>query len=131
MLKWVTHYDEVLPTFHARYDLVIDAHGILRKAEWSGRSWRNLRADMESMARGRFAANSYAGWWWWKRVPVGDSCLTMWKCGHARHYNLGGWYHSYRLVADKRVTKNQLRRLEGLPPELRREVVITVTCAPP
>ncbi len=130
MLHWVRRYDDIVP-YRARFELVIDAHGILRAPSWLGRSWRQLRRDADAFARGRFAASTHAGWWWWRRAPVGKRCTATawWKCPEKAHYDLAGTtYHAFRLVADAPLTRGQLHFLERLPSDLRRWIVIPSPC---
>jgi len=103
MLDWVRRHDEPYRG-HSRYDLVIDAHGILRKPLWFGLSWPAMRAKVRTWAAGRACALTYRGWWWFRRERIGP--------------------HAVRLVSEGPMSRKQVRYLERLPAEFRRDVVV-------
>jgi hypothetical protein len=103
-----------------RRDFIVDRHGILRRNPFAGRA-RRKRRDRLGWTRGRRAANTYMGWWWFRLIGSGP-CN-----GHcpARHFGLGGrYYHETCYVADAALTKRDRRRLDQLPALLRDEVVM-------
>jgi hypothetical protein len=101
---------------HSRPDFVVDGHGILRRDDW----WAK-RAQVLAWTAGRRAANTYRGWWWFRRGGVGP-CPGACR---ARHYRFGAdYFHATRYVADAALTKSDRRRLARLPAELAAEVVM-------
>lgn len=123
MLGWVWRGDLSDPS--PRGYFFVDAHGILRRDPYYGRSWWRLRAEVITWARDRRAASTFRGWWWFRREPVGDSCAERWRCGHRQHFSFGPLvYHALRHVPDERLSAADMRTLERLPPDLRGVVVI-------
>jgi hypothetical protein len=123
MLPWVWRGD--LSDHQAHRYFFVDAHGILRRHPSHGRSWWRLRDEVLAWAQHRRAANTFWGWWWFRREPVGEPCPRRWQCGQREHYQLGlATYHELRYVADARVAPAELRRLDRLDPDLRALVVI-------
>jgi len=130
MLQWVRRIDE--PTrYSRRFELVIDAHGILRKPSWFGTSFRKLRERALAWASGRVAAHTYRGWWWFRPEPIGARCDTPYRCSHAKHYEIrvagrqpGRYYHAVRYVGDGPLSRGQLAYLDRLPVDLRSQLVI-------
>jgi hypothetical protein len=124
MLAWVRHAHEPV-AYSSRWDLVIDAHGILRKPPWSGRSWKQLAEDAEVWAARRYCALTYRGWWWFERQPLGGPCMTSYSCGYTPHFRIGNdWYHRVRLTPAGSLTRGQRRFLDNLPEDLRAKFVI-------
>ena len=126
MLDWVTRAGDPLLR-HSRYDLVIDAHGILRKGRWFGHSYPKLRRDVLAWAAGRVCANTYRGWWWFRRVSTGKPCTLGRLCSHAKHFDIASArYHArdVKLIADRPMSRKSVRHLERLPDELRKLVVV-------
>ena len=124
MLEWVRRHDAPR-TYHSRYDLVIDAHGILRKPPGLGRSWQKFRAQVLAWADDRVCAKTYRGWWWFRREPVGERCPAYYRCNHRDHVSLaGGHYHAVRIVSAGAMSAGQVRYLERLPDDLRGKLII-------
>jgi hypothetical protein len=126
MLEWVRRFDEPR-TYHSRYDLVIDAHGILRKPPGSGRSWWKLRAEVTAWAAGRHCANTFRGWWWFRPEPITDDdrCPNRYRCDRQDHVEIDGHaYHGWKLISAGAMTPAQLRYLDKLSADLRNLVVI-------
>jgi hypothetical protein len=124
MLLSVTRHDD--PNFnHRRDDLVIDAHGILRKTAGFGRSYKAIRAEVLEWAAGRVCAKTCRGWWWFRREPIGSPC-------HRIHCELQGqhfWvaelaYHGLRLTSAGAMKPKHVRYLERLPRQLGSRLVI-------
>jgi hypothetical protein len=130
MLKWVIRHDDVDRfRYRSRFQLMIDAHGILREPMWNGRSYAKLERQVVTWASGRVCARTFRGWWWFRKEGVGAECTIFWKCGHRRHYNFkDGWayrhFHDYRYVPVSAMSARQVRYLERLPPDLRDPLVI-------
>jgi hypothetical protein len=126
MLKWVRHHDDSTGSYGRRYELVIDAQGILRKPRWLGRSYAKLRADVEAWAGGRACALTYRGWWWFRHEGVGEPCVAHpWKCSDVRHRVVGdARYHAAILVGDRPMSRRQVRYLARIPEQLRARFVI-------
>ena len=102
-------------------DFFVDRHGILRLNPLANRSWRKLRDELHAWTHERRAANTYMGWWWFRRVGSGP-CNGY--CS-ARHFQVDGrYYHRTSYVADAPLTKGDLRRLNRLPDVLRNDVVM-------
>lgn len=121
MFRWV---QQGVADLHGKY-FFVDAHGILRLHDARGRSRWQLRAEVLAWARHRRAANTFRGWWWFRREPVGERCERWWACSHGVHIAIGGWrYHGARYISDARLSNTELRKLERLRPELRELVVI-------
>jgi len=124
MLQWVRKHDE-LDRRHSRRDLIVDAHGILRKPRWFGRSYSKLRAHVLGWAAGRVCALTDRGWWWFRHEPHGRPCANGSLCSHARHPEFGGVrYHAKKLVAVGPMSRKQVRRLERIPDGFRRAIVV-------
>lgn len=124
MLEWVRRHDQP-DRRHSRYDLVIDAHGILRKGRWFGQSYPKLRAEVLAWTAGRVCALTYRGWWWFRREPAGAACRNDWMCSHAKHFEISGSrYHATKLVGDAAMSRKQVRHLERIPDEVRHFVVV-------
>lgn len=109
----------------SQYQFIVDAHGILRRGRHAGRSYRKLMRDLDAWASGRKLARTYRGWWWFRATPVGPPCQDYARCRQRTHVALGGVrYHDQRWLGDRAATAGDLRRLDRLPPELRRSLVI-------
>lgn len=101
-----------------RRDFYVDAHGILRRGWMYRRSWQKVRRDILAWSRGCRAELTSSGWWWFCRVGAGPRCYDP-AC-RSRHFTIGnGQYHATQDVADRRLTKGDLRRLARVPEDLR------------
>jgi len=107
LLHWVLRNGDPQP-YYRRYDLVVDAHGILRKPYWFRRSYAKLRAKALTWAARRRCALTLRGWWWFRlqRTGVGTPEFRATWVGIAP------------------MTRADVRYLHRLPPELRKEFVI-------
>jgi hypothetical protein len=124
MLQWVRRWDAPR-TYHSRYDLVIDSHGILRKPPGFGRSWQKFRAEVLAWASGRMCANTYRGWWWFRVEPIGEPCKQRYRCEHRQHVEIAGSaYGAWKLTSAGAMSPGQVRYLERLPDDLRGKVLI-------
>jgi hypothetical protein len=125
MLDWVKRAEE-LQRRHSRYDLVVDAHGILRKGPWFGNSYPRLRAAVLAWAAGRVCANTYRGWWWFRREGIGRPGMLMWQCSSAHVDIAGARYHKHqvKLVAERALSRKQVRYLGRVPDDFRHLVVV-------
>jgi hypothetical protein len=126
MLKAVRQHDDAQWRRSSRYDLVIDAHGILRKGAGFGRSWKKFRAEVFAWASRRVCAKTFHGWWWFRIEPIGAACEHRWQC-HLRgqHFWVAGVaFHGLRLTSAGAMTPKQIRYLEQLPDDLRGQFVI-------
>jgi hypothetical protein len=104
-------------------DLFVDRHGILRRSPFANRAWRKLRAELHAWTRGRRAANTYMGWWWFRLVGVGPCCDG--RCGGRNHFLVGeSYFHRTSYVGDAPLTKGDRRRLDRLHDLLWSEVVM-------
>lgn len=121
MLAWVWRGDV---SSHRRWDsFFVDVHGILRHNPHHGRAWQRARDQLVQWAGDRVAANTFWGWWWFRREPAGAPC-DAYPCREHDHIVLRGKrYHGIRYQADARVTAGELRRLERLQADLRDVVV--------
>ena len=89
-----------------RQDFFVDAHGILRRSRNYGRSWSKRRKELLAWTKGRLAANTFMGWWWFRVVSAhlfGD------HGDRSKNHLVNG--HTVRYVADCALTKGDLRRL--------------------
>ena len=124
MLHWVRRHDD-LDQRHSRYDLVVDAYGILRKPRWFGFSYSKMRMLVAGWAAGRVCALTFRGWWWFRHAPVGAACINRYRCSHAKHYPIDGFeYHARTIVAARATTRGEVRHLDRLPAHLRAKLVI-------
>ena len=125
MLRWVRREHEPI-RYYGRYDLVIDAHGVLRRRRWLGRSYEQLHADLQAWSAGRVCALTYRGWWWFRREGVGAPCSVHGAaCSRATHHELAGMrYHAMVITADRPMSRRQIRRLASLPESVRAWLVI-------
>jgi hypothetical protein len=107
-----------------RQDFVVDAHGILRRGRMYRRSWRKQRAELLAWTKGRRAANTFMGWWWFRAVGAGPPCSDL-ACRSRHHVCEGLRFHDgIRHVADRALTKGDLRRLARVvDPDLRSQVL--------
>jgi hypothetical protein len=127
MLQWVHRADApVGPYFrHSQYYFFVDAHGILRRPRWSGRSFEKLRRQLTAWAEQRVCALTYRGWWWFRYDPVGAACTVAWQCGRYKHHEVaGGRYHAVELVGDRPMTRAEVKRLHRMPEEFRPYLII-------
>lgn len=109
---------------HGRRDFFVDAKGILRRSPTYGRSWQKLRAELLAWSHGCRAANTFMGWWWFRRVPAGNACGEP-ACRARHHHFQGRLFHDgLRDVPDRPLTKGDLRRLARVPDELRCVVLL-------
>ena len=123
MLGWVRRSDDPR-TRGGRFELVIDAHGILREPAYFGIGWRTLRDRARAWAAGRVAASTYRGWWWFTRDAIGGACPNRWSCART-HYDIDGdAFHGVRYTGVGPLSKKQRRHLERLPDDVRRSIVI-------
>lgn len=103
----------------------VDAHGILRRDPYFGRSWWNTRRKVIEWAQQRRAAMTFRGWWWFQKVPAGEPCPRRWCSEHRDHHYFGAaTYHAFRYAVDVAVSPAEVRYIERLPAELRGLVVI-------
>jgi len=125
MLKWVRrHSDEGLLRHYYRFELFVDAHGILRKPKNLGRSYQNVRGEVASWSAGRVCASTYRGWWWFRRDLLGDACYDY-KC-KKHHFKNEGYmrFHQARFTPVGAMTAGELRYLDRLTDDMRRGLVI-------
>jgi hypothetical protein len=126
MLPWVWRGD--LSEHRSHRVFFVDAHGILRRYALRERAWWRLREEVLTWAQQRRASNTFYGWWWFHREPLGEACPKRWQCPHREHFEVGGVaYHNVRYVPDARLTPAELRRLDRLPWKLRALIVVNVT----
>jgi hypothetical protein len=104
MLPWVWHGDEHVPDYR-RYDFIVDGRGILRDSTWGER-----RTALLAWTGGRLAAKTYWGWWWFAPYEVRAPGT----------YVVTDRYH----VPLARMTRGDVRRIERVAADLRREVVM-------
>jgi len=124
MLPSVYRYDELNFDFR-RHDLVIDAHGILRKSLGFGRSWKNFHAEIRAWAAGRVCAKTHQGWWWFRSEPIGARCHRLHCELQGQHFWVAGEpYHGLRLTSAGAMKPKHVRYLERLPRDLRAKLVI-------
>lgn len=122
MLAWVYRGDRAR-AWQRNDDFVVDAHGILRAGAFHGASWSRLRKEAAAFSRGRRAANTYRGWWWFVLGGIGAACIDP-QC-RARHEVLAHRrYHTTRLIPERAMTRGELRRLDRLHPNLRNGIVV-------
>lgn len=126
MLRWVFRHDEIQRfRYRSRYDVMVDAHGILREPMWHGRAYAKLVREVDAWARGRLCALTFRGWWWFRKEGIGEPCVISWKCGHRRHHHLlEGSFHAFRYTPVGAMSAGQVRYLERLPPDLRDPLVV-------
>ena len=123
MLRWVRRWDAPSP-HRVRYELLIDEHGILRKPAWVGVSFKKLRERLRAWSGGRVAANTYRGWLWFTKQPIGARCVRPWQCGR-KHYTVDDHaYHGVRYVGEGPLSRGQCAYLDRLPLDLRQQIVI-------
>jgi hypothetical protein len=125
MLPSVRRWDVPTSRYWSRDELVIDEEGILRAAPFANVSRKKLHARASALAQGRVAANTYRGWLWFDRLPVGPTCLEVHRCKR-RHYldDKRGHYHRMGFVAVAVLTRGELGALFSLPWWLRDPIVI-------
>jgi hypothetical protein len=124
MLQWVRLPGDV--TWRSgRFELVVDVHGILRKPPWFGISYRKRVAELRAWTLGRYCAMTFRGWCWFRKVGVGAPCVQWWKCRNARHPMVDDVrYHAIAFLPVEPLTRGEVTRLEKLPEDLRRLVMI-------
>ena len=106
---------------HRWYDFFVDRHGTLRKSPFANQAWRRVRMQLHAWTKGRRAASTYMGWWWFRLIGLGPCNGTC----RAQHFRVGDrYYHESRYVADVALTNGDRRRLDRLPGVLRDEVVM-------
>lgn len=121
MLGWVDRGDRAQAWRHDR-DFVVDAHGILRASPFRGTSRRTLYPQVLAFARGRHAARTRLGWWWF-RVLAGDACSG--PRATAPPELLARWREpGIRFVPDRAMTSDEVGRLARYPPEIQRRIVV-------
>lgn len=124
MLPSVRRWDE--PTqYWSRRELVIDEHGVLRASPFANVSRKKLAAKGHALAQGRRAANTYRGWLWFDRRPIGARCYDGYRCPH-RHYEGGDGYRYHRMefLAVGALTRAEITALFALPWWLRDSIVM-------
>jgi len=122
MLRWVERGDASTLAFHDRY-FVVDAHGILRKSPYYGLSWARLRKNAEALARGRRAAATHMGWWWFRVEGSGAACRDF-RCVEHHDVLASQRYHATRLIPDQAMTRGERRQLDRLYWYLRDRIVV-------
>jgi hypothetical protein len=124
MLPSVRRWD-VETRYGVRNELVIDEHGVLRLPPFANVGRRKLKARATALAQGRVAANTYRGWLWFDRRPVGPPCLEVYRCKR-EHYldDKRRHYHRMGFAAVAVVTRAELGALVALPWWLRDQIVI-------
>lgn len=131
MLTWVIRHDDVERfRYRSRFQLVIDAHGILREPMWNGRSYAKLAREVVAWASGRVCARTFRGWWWFRKEGSGAECAMPWKCRQRPHYEVRDgrayrtFFHAIQYVPLGGMSAGQVRYLERLPPDLRGPLVV-------
>jgi hypothetical protein len=123
LLAWVRRWDVPL-RYTPRFELVIDRHGILQRSPHQRTSYRKLRQRALALTAGRFAANTYRGWWWFTKEAIDDRCTHVYRCERT-HFIVGDvHYHGVRYTGRGALTRAQLGFLFALPAELRSQIVI-------
>jgi hypothetical protein len=123
MLPWVRLHGDPLARY-SRFDLYVDAHGILRKPALFGRAYRKLAEQAVAWAAGRVCAETFRGWWWFRANVSGEPCALPYKCDR-QHY-AQGWrhYHAKSYVGLAPLTRGERRYLGRIPAEMTRSFVI-------
>jgi hypothetical protein len=86
-------------------------------------SWSRLRKEAAAFARGRHAANTYKGWWWFRIARTGCACFDP-QCTVRHEVLARRRYHVTRLVPDRAMTRGEVRRLDRLNPDFRNGIVV-------
>jgi hypothetical protein len=124
MLAWVVRHDDPHRDLRSRYDLVIDAHGILRTPRRTWRDASSQRADAEAWAAGRRCALTYRGWWWFA-LTGRQTCMTTYGCSHPHHHAIDGHhFHVATYTSRGPMTRADQRYLDRLPDYLRTKLVV-------
>lgn len=98
----------------------VDDHGVLRRALIGGKTWRQIYRETLAWRGTRRAAVTEQGWWWYQRAPVGPRCGDY-RCTLV-HYD--DRTHRLAFVPTAPLTRGDHRRIDRLPDDIRREVVV-------
>jgi hypothetical protein len=124
MLDWVHLNGRSNRWPHYRqFELVVDAHGILRKPRHFGRTFRKLQAEVSAWAAGRKIATHAGCWFWFQTTAHGKQCAVL-PCSREHFLFAGLRYHAKRTVRLAPLTRGELRYLARIPEPFRRQVVI-------
>jgi hypothetical protein len=132
LLGWVYRGDESQLIDRRGFEFVVDAHGILRRGKWCGRSYYRMQAEALQWAANRRAALTFRGWWWFRREAIGACCVKPWLCNLPHHHDDDPRrysYHGMRMVSVCPLTRGDLRRLDRMPDEIRAQLVIAAPIA--
>ncbi len=124
MLGWVRRHPAVGVQYHHRFELYVDAYGILRKPKSFGRAYQSIRREIESWASGRVCALTYRGLWWFRREMLGAACYDV-RC-RQHHFKTDRMirYHKIQLVPVAPMTRVEVREIDRLTDYHRKQLVI-------
>jgi hypothetical protein len=122
MLPWVRMTPTVDLRWGPRSEFVVDAHGILRHDPLSRHSYYRQRAELYAWIGDRRAAKTFFGWWWY-RIDMRFVCSNAW-CSRGHVWENGKKLHRKRWEPVAAMSRADQRRLERLPAELRRDIVV-------
>lgn len=126
MLDWVHEYgrSDRWP-YYRRFEMIVDAHGILRKPLHFARSYNALSKEAYAWAGSRKCALSAGTWYWFTEEPHGAPCMTPMSCRITKaHFQFTHYFHAKRTIRGAPLTRGDLRTLARLPEPLRRLFVI-------